>query len=926
MTQESDIPATAPLRDDVPATPSDASSFTLRLARARLRARRVLLVERLWPIMLPIADVAGGIALLGLLRIPQRLPDGVHAAALVAIAGGCVAWGVRRYRHGTPPDDATLDRRIERASGLPDRPLQTLLDRPVHPDHDPAAVHATDTLWHIHLQRTGARVGRLHAGWPHLWPIGRETSYITLGLAPLLVVALIWAGPKAPGRIGAAFIPGTDDADTPRPQIHAWITMPSYAPGAPVFLDDRDGSATIPAGALLSVTVTGLKGEPVLRVRSATHADSIGPHAFHALDSANWSMETPLLADGKLTLRGRGRTLSQWNLRVTPNPAPMVAWGANPGAADGEWRTRLPYKVSQPYGIASLRVELRMPGDEHVAHPRVVSVPILLNGHPRSAEGVATPDLSSDPWAGEDVTGTLIATSDSGMTASSTPVRLRLGARLFRNPMAKAILDIRKRLALGRENRFTAGEELHGLGTTSAPMTHNPGLMIALSSVSYLLGLREVDTAQAVEQAVGRLWYLALDVEHDRHGDIENSQADFDIQMAEEALDAQIEHMREPGAKGEHSSQQQAELQRRVQALKDAIQRKMQALMEQAMRDHSAIPAMPEMSQTGEQNLSRMMQQLQDDAANGRSADALDKLHQMEDMAGQMRNATPQDIMQAARQFQAQQELREQREALRDLIHRQSGLLDHTQQRIEQDAAADAARQTDMDAPDGEDLSTMSTSDLLRQLGITPPGQPPAPASAKQPPSPESATPEAHEEQQHADRATQHALARALHELQKEFKTVSGKDVPAIKQALADMKTVRTALTAGKDTDAATAERKVLADLQKGGQQMRQSTRGSGKGMTIFLPALAGGKGTGGSKPGQPEDEETPDNASSEPRDPLGRKTGDGHTGMDSDTHVPDKAARERAREIEQELRRRDSDRTRSPEELQYLDRLLQSF
>ena len=930
MTQARDIPTDVPARD--PAAPpassaaaSGMSSFPARLARARTRARRVLWVERLWPIMLPIADVAGGVALLGLLRLPQRLPDGVHAAALLALGAGCAAWGIRRYRQGHAPDDATLDRRIEQASALQDRPLQTLLDTPVASPTDPAATQAAEALWRIHLQRTGARVGRLKAGWPRLWPVGRETSWATLALAPLLALGLLWAGGAAPGRIGAAFIPGTDDADTPRPQIHAWITMPAYAPGAPVFLDDRKGTATIPAGAVLSVTVTGLHGEPVLRARSTAKGTSLGPHGFHALDPANWSVETPLLADGALTLRGRGRVLSQWDLKVTPNPAPSVTWGPNPGAKDGEWRTRLPYKVSQPYGIASLHVEMRLTGDEHSAHPRVLSVPIPLNGHPHTAEAVATPDLSSDPWAGEDVVATLLATSDSGTGATSAPVHFRLGARTFHNPMAKALLDIRKRLALGRESRFIAGEELHGLGMTSAPMTHSPGLMIALSSVSYLLSLHEVDTTQAIDQAVGRLWYLALDVEHDRHDDIANSQADFDIQMAEEALDAQIEHMREPDGKPTRSAQQQAELQRRVQALRDAIQRKMQALVTQAMRDHSAIPAMPEMSQTGEQNLSRMMQQLQEDAANGRSADALDRLHQMEDMANQMRNATPQDIMQAARQYQARQEMHEQQAALRDLIHQQSTLLDHTQQRIEQDAASAAARQTDMDTMnDGEDLSNMSTPELLRHLGLTPPGQ--SNPAATQPPAAESQTPEAHEVQQHADRATQHALARALHELRNEFKTLSGKDVPALKQALSDMKAVRTALSAGQDTDAATAERKVLADLQKGGQQMRQSTRGSGKGMTIFLPSLAGSKGSGGSKPGQPDEEETPDNAGNEPRDPLGRKTGDDHAGMDSDTHVPDKAARERAREIEQELRRRDSDRTRPPEELQYLDRLLQSF
>nr|WP_240190207.1 DUF4175 family protein [Acetobacter sp. JWB] len=46
----------------------------------------------------------------------------------------------------------------------------------------------------------------------------------------------------------------------------------------------------------------------------------------------------------------------------------------------------------------------------------------------------------------------------------------------------------------------------------------------------------------------------------------------------------------------------------------------------------------------------------------------------------------------------------------------------------------------------------------------------------------------------------------------------------------------------------------------------------------------------------------------------------------DDSTHIPDNVARQRAREIEQELRRRDSDRTRPQQELDYLDRLLKPF
>ena len=899
-----------------------------RLAHARQQARRALWVERLWPLMLPAANAVMGIAALGLTRLLQSMPDGLHGLVLAAILGGTAYATWRQWQRIRPPTAHETDRRVERASGLSGQQLSTLQDHPAN-----ATTPQIAYLWQVHLQRTAASLGRLRGGWPH--PNLHTTGgwQATPLLAAVLAGGLLWTGGHAPSRIMAAFVPGVDDADTPAPQVNAWITMPAYAPGAPVFLDAAHTDATVPAGAQLTVTLNGLNGRPVLRVRRDGRQPVMGAHAFHALGQASWNTESPLLASGTLTLRGRGRTLAQWNLKVTPNPAPEIAWGKDPGSHEGEWRTRLPYHVSQPYGVASLHAELIAPDSGQI----ITSVPIPLNGHPHVADDVATPDLSENPWAGEEVTARLVATSSSNVTATSTPIRMRIGARSFTNPVAKAILDIRKRMALHRENRVQGSRELLALGQTDTVLTHQAGFMLALTSTAAVLDSEDVSDEYALAQATGRLWFLALDIEHKRH-DINNEQADFGVQAAQEAVREQLEHMRQMGAAGQ-GADQQAELQHRMQALKDALSRKMQALTQQAMREHSAMPAIPEMTMRGEQNLGRMMQQLQDDAANGRDADAMQKLQQMEDMAEGMRNATPQDMAQLAQQMQARQQARELRRDLRDLTTRQSQLLDHAQSRIDQEQREQernaARRQTDMDE-DGSDLSTLSTADLLRQLGITPPDAAPSPAPAPTTtPPPESMSPEARTMQQHADRAVQHALARALHELRNEFKQAGGKDTPALDRAQTDMKAVRAALGAGKDTDAAGAEKKVLADLQQGDQQMRQSMRNQSArgGMTVFLPMASGGngkggKGSGGIHPSDQDDEDDDDQQATDKndRDPLGRKTGDSHMGMDNETHVPDNASRERAREIEQELRRRDSDRTRPPEELEYLDRLLRAF
>jgi hypothetical protein len=63
-------------------------------------------------------------------------------------------------------------------------------------------------------------------------------------------------------------------------------------------------------------------------------------------------------------------------------------------------------------------------------------------------------------------------------------------------------------------------------------------------------------------------------------------------------------------------------------------------------------------------------------------------------------------------------------------------------------------------------------------------------------------------------------------------------------------------------------------------------------------------------------------------RDPLGRRYGQGSSGADesADVTVPEERERQRTQAIEEELRRRGSDRMRPQTELDYIDRLLKQF
>ncbi|MBO1327129.1 DUF4175 family protein [Acetobacter suratthaniensis] len=947
--------------DSLTARNPDTGPLSARLASVRRHAAFVLHVERVRPVALPVLAVLGLYVLAGLCRLPQHLPD--LARWLLLLGGAGLCYGLLRTRLRSLPAIPlwAIDRRIEQASNLPNQPLAVLEDRPASLAVDD---ERTQALWLAHQARTLAALKHLRAGWPSLLPATLPGRAAMGGLLACLFIAGLLAGSAAPGRILAAFIPGRDDPDVPLPHVEAWITPPSYAPDAPVFLGTNQNPAHPPQiaqSARLSVIVSGMASAPTLR---GLHGAVLSGQTVQTLDTHSWKLGATIEQGGVISLRGRGRTLALWPLTVLPDAKPKVEWGDAPGALAGGWRTRLPYQASHAYGLSELTVVL------HAAHPargadtsRTLTLPVPLTGHPRSVRGALTPDLSEDPWAGTEVAGQLVAHSLSNQTGESRTVTFKLGARVFRSPLARSVLDVRRRLALGQETTADAANDLDALAGTPGPLQDSTALSLNLAAIVALLDNPHEEAATARESATNLLWDLALDVEDRRTGDAASAQASLDVRAAQAAVAQQLARQHAPQPANPQNGTQnntqnndgQAELEERLKTLSDAISRKMQALADNALRTHTAIPDLPGLTAAGNKAFSHLMQQLQSDAANGHAEDAMKRLQDMEDATERMRNATPQDLASMARQMVARQQAREQMAALKDVTSRQLSLLDHVQARLDKPKTPTTAPQdADADADDDGaplDLAHMPTSELMRRLGLpAPPGAednrpdtvtPPERASASTPPDP--AVAEAQAAARRTERGTQHALERAVEELQNEVHDLTSKSPEALGEARKQMRAARKALADGNDADAAGAEQKALDALRQGRQQMQDAMKGSQSNSSpSFLPSF-GGQSEGGS-PGQQgqsargeNGEGTPtdaddggddqDNANDQ-RDPLGRKLGEGQDQApdDGSTHVPDTVTRQRAREIEQELRRRDSDRTRPPQELEYLDRLLKPF
>ena len=923
------------------------------LAATRRRAARLERLERSWPFVLPALAALVAFAVLAELALPQRLPVWTQVVVVLALAGFVCSRVWNALRHAPPVPTTVLDRRIESRSALRHQPLQTLADRPAG-----EAEAIRETVWQAHRARTAQQLDRLRTGAPRLGLWRHPAGRLALALLALLALSWVLAGGAARDRLASGFLPGLFELPGPAPWMQAWITPPDYARAAPTFLTGSEAQVTVPSGSVLQVSLTGLHGKPRLRTHAlgAVHSDDVDAARFERLSEGSWRLSSTLDAGATLSLSGNGRRLAHWVIQVTPLPPSLLAWDGTPGASAEPWRTRLPWRISNPYGVDRLAAEIRLatPAASAAFVMKPLRVPIPLEPDTRAAHGAALPDLAADPRAGEAVVANLTATDKAGHVTRSTDARFILPARRFRSPLARAVLDTRNRLALGRESRAAASDDLEALGGAPGQFAADSGLFLNLASVVALLRQDDDSDADAIAGATVRLWELALALEDGLHNDRAGARASADVRGAREAVSAQLEHMRALGDKSQ-SVREQSELERRIQALSQAIARRMRALAEQAMLQHTMLPPMPDQRMLSGSDLSRMMQQMRDQAQHGDTQGAMRRLAQMQSMLDRMRAATPRDVQAAQRQAEAAQQAREQTQGLRDLVKHQAALLDRTQARLAAREQSELAQgqsqaQTNIDP---------QTAELLRRLGIPPDTVAAAPGAGDQtPPDYAAGSPgrgadagptdpartaaqmaarksaaQARAVQRGQDAHVQHALARALDELGQEFQELSGKRPPGLDEAHRDMDRARTSLASGQDAPAGTAEQQALAALQRGSSQMRQMMASGAAGSAMLMPGLADGSGgsarddDAGDDPGDdPGQDQADGEQRSGPRDPLGRPVASGPESDDGDTHVPDKFQKMRAREIEQELRRRDSDRTRPPAELNYLDRLLRSF
>ena len=405
--------------------------------------------------------------------------------------------------------------------------------------------------------------------------------------------------------------------------------------------------------------------------------------------------------------------------------------------------------------MTSLQAELRL-RDRPDAPPMIVTIP-LPGGSAKTAHGLSQPDLTAHPWAGLAVIGRLVGHDAVGQTGTSADATFELAERPFHNPVARLLIAARKSLSVHPDDRGEALETLDGLMQQPDLFAGDLGAFVALSGTYYVLVRNQSE--RAVPEAQDMMWELAL---HMEEGQTEQS-----ARALEEARQAARDAMDK--AQQQPNDQNRQELAKKLEELRQAIDRHMRALTEEAQRNNNLMPFDPKAMQLSDRDMQKMAEQAEQAAKEGRMADAQQEMAQLERMLDQLRNARTQgkDSKQANSK---RQRGKRQQSVVQDLIAREGGLLDHAQHRDN--------------------------------------------------PSPSPSDPAA---QREADSRVQQALRRALGELMQQFTDLSGEASPGLGEADQAMRDAATQLNQGEDQAAGQSQQQAIAALQKGNKEMGQA-------------------------------------------------------------------------------------------------------
>ncbi|PZV38463.1 TIGR02302 family protein [Mesorhizobium kowhaii] len=846
-----------------------------RLALSRLATRISMMVERGWPLLLPLVIVASLFLSVSWLGIFSRLQD-MARIGFVAAFGVAALAALYPLRFFRMPGAAEVDRRIEAANHLLHSPVLVQTDRPSGRESS-----FSQALWREHQKRMAGKLDSLGADLPRTRVPERDRWGLRAVAALLLVTAFAFSYGPTGGRIGDGFSArGVHDAVPPR--IDAWVTPPAYTGKPPIFLtadaNQTTPTFTIPEGSDISLRVTGGSGEETLAYAdkngNTRSIDPAGPQAAATAEpiaspakpSKVRQFTGKLTGDGTLTLTSGQDQLGRWAFAVMPDKPPQIRFVGEPKrAANGAFE--LNYQIDDDYGAANAKAVFALADpqapDAHLLYgPPEMPLSLPRRGGKSNAARTSK-DLTEHVWAGSSIKLTLVATDDAGHTASSETKTLVMPQRPFANPLARAVIEQRRLLALDANARPRVLDLMDAITLRPEDTFDNMSHYLAIMSARSRLKMAVND--DQLRSEVSYLWEIALGIEE---GNL--SAAEKRLRQAQQALQDAIKN----GASD-------AEIEKAMKELREAMNQFLQEFAERAKQNPNA----PQMQQNGQElrqsDIDRMMDQIENLAKSGDRDKAQQLLSQLQDM---MNN------LQAGRQQQGGQqdsEMRQQMDKLGEILRRQQEMMNDTF-RMDQMQRGERQRGQNRD----------------EQLGGGQDEDKPGVGEDRDP----LAQPKAMTPQEFADalkqlQQGQGQLKNDLEQLKKGLEGMGMEPNEGFGEAGKSMGNAEQALGEGEGDQAVGHQGRALEALRKGAKDMMKQ-----------MQAMQGDQG-GSEEGGRQQNAD---------RDPLGRPRASQGPDFGDSVKVPDEIDVQRARQILEAIRKRLGNALSPDIERSYLERLLE--
>jgi uncharacterized protein (TIGR02302 family) len=899
-------------------TPKEAAEASALEKRFETRVRLswlALLAEHAWEALLWPFVVVCAFLVFTLFGGWSLMPPLAHRILLGAFGLALILSFLPLVRLAPPTRTEAL-RRLERSANIKHRPASSYED-----ELGTTPPAETAMLWAVHRQRLARLVAKLKPSWPAPRTDRKDPFAIRAALLIALIVAAIAAGGDMRSRLAAAFTPAPT-ISTALLRLDAWVTPPVYTEMAPIVLADGSESVgagaetfralSVPARSQLIVRTHAPDGETVnLTVRDeASGAEkTIEPKlgASAGLVEFDVGLMRPTTADVTIG----GQTVAQWQFALIDDAVPTISLTGDPTATP-RGALRITYSAHDDYGVASAEAHFALadekaqdtapppPDDENedddldeVSEP-LFGPPVmklqLPHANAKKVEGRATQDLTAHPWAGLKVRMTLVARDQAEQVGKSESYELVLPERTFTKPLAKAVVEQRKKLVREPWSLGSVARSLDALTIGGEKVIDDRVVYLSLRD-SYWRLLND-DSRDSVRSVVDQLWSTALRIEE---GDLPD--AERELKNAQDAL-----------LKALQENAPAQEIKRRIEELRAALGRYLQALAAQ-QQDKGNMPEQPAAAAkdgdklVSQQDLDKMLKNIEELAKAGSKDMAERMLSELNDILDRLQTGNFPDN---AKQQRAGKMMKD----LNNVVSDQQKLLDDTFAEKRKQGGKPGGGNDAFDvSPPGSPMDFgpgMSMAPFFDQMPQSGQGGPKAQGqSGRQGDAPGGGQTQLGQSQ---GQQPQGQLAQRQKALQDKLQSLidrmrmEGGDAPSdFEGAKKAMKDAEQAL-GEPDLDQATQNQSLALDrMRKGAQSMAQQMMENGN--------MQAGQGPGNNG-----------------RDPLGRPDRSNRPDLGLSVQVPDEIDIQKAREVLDELRRRVADPSRPNIELDYLERLIREF